>query len=1158
MSSEPGGWTALARRELRNGLVIELVVEGDPSVADVAVCPADERGTPGRLNSLVLEAVGIAPDDLPNLFHPPVTLLRGAKALTLVVQTVGGHQRSRDLLLSNLNAGLNPLESALAYTKRSAPLSMFLPLLATGAGGLSPVESVDAMIDVLAAWEHPTVQRVWLSAPSPEVAGVVADHWRKPSPSVLQLSVVPFDMEMHVAQALAAAQIASGGAEVTPAHVLHTIVGLPQLRSPAFEQLRHIAGLPAFDDEQTLWARIANARLQQPVKLAASFEKQLTYAQQPRGTGEGRHSLWGRDLVTAALFAAGPSYRITSDTFAGRSPENLVEQWYQFVTKDGHARSREEWDAWWDFAGVPRPRNPAVASAPAPASTPPPPAPPLGPSRAGYFADTDQGKDCLGVEQEAEALARLILDENVEPPLSIGLLGDWGSGKSFFIEQLKKEVDECKGSPGLHRDVVQIEFNAWHVSDGNLWASLVTHIFEEIWKQAIPLGAHAETARAQLVAEMSKAEGAMHEAGAEVEKAQAAVNDAERRRSRNLVALSVANVVGIEAANELKEKAKQAGWQRPLENLVEAQAAARVLTNTGEKLRMQWNLVLGEIPRRFAWLVAIAAATLGLCLRIDRIAQESALKDLLQHATRFFGIAGAVLSALVVPVRTAKRVMDRFTQALADAQQKPQSEEVVAARRDLETTEASLTAARARLAELRNQEAALDPAKRLGAFLEERVQSTQYRAQQGIIALVHRDFKILSERMAAWRKEKRNPSPLDQTPSAGTALAGDAVNRIKPIDRIVLYIDDLDRCRPEHVVSTLEAVHLLLALDLFVVVVAVDSRWLIRALEVQYKEMLASQDDTAADGGARGSTATDYLEKIFQLTYALPPMDPTKFAHYVEALTGTAVVSESGHHGVSVGAGLAPVPTSRPGANTPGVGSPSDAVATPPTGIPTVTAGPIAAGQAHVSSSAATVTIPSMHGIVLPSVRHEAHAALPPVRFDLHEKEMLNALVALLTTPRMTKRLVNVYRLIKATRPGAVATEPRQKATLLLLAALFGRPAVGGRLLRGLYERRPPFDRADARLADVLAKHVEAGAGSRPVAEQAEWEILLRHVAAVGLTLTVGDCAGTPEILARYSFVTGHEWHAWSAAAAPNGADREKNIGPKPAADAAAAPVPIN
>jgi hypothetical protein len=38
----------------------------------------------------------------------------------------------------------------------------------------------------------------------------------------------------------------------------------------------------------------------------------------------------------------------------------------------------------------------------------------------------------------------------------------------------------------------------------------------------------------------------------------------------------------------------------------------------------------------------------------------------------------------------------------------------------------------------------------------------------------------------------------------------------------VLYIDDLDRCPPRRVVEVLTAMQLLLALPLFVVVVAVD------------------------------------------------------------------------------------------------------------------------------------------------------------------------------------------------------------------------------------------------------------------------------------------------------------------------------------------------
>src|SRR3712207_7125212 len=31
-----------------------------------------------------------------------------------------------------------------------------------------------------------------------------------------------------------------------------------------------------------------------------------------------------------------------------------------------------------------------------------------------------------------------------------------------------------------YKRIVQIEFNAWHYSEGNLWASLVQHIFENL------------------------------------------------------------------------------------------------------------------------------------------------------------------------------------------------------------------------------------------------------------------------------------------------------------------------------------------------------------------------------------------------------------------------------------------------------------------------------------------------------------------------------------------------------------------------------------------------------------------------------------------------------------------------------------------------------
>lgn len=63
------------------------------------------------------------------------------------------------------------------------------------------------------------------------------------------------------------------------------------------------------------------------------------------------------------------------------------------------------------------------------------------------------------------------------------------------------------------------------------------------------------------------------------------------------------------------------------------------------------------------------------------------------------------------------------------------------------------------------------------------------------------------------------------------------------IDRIVLYIDDLDRCRSEIVIQVLEAVHLILAFELFVVVAGVDPRWLSESLSNRFKNLKENETD---------------------------------------------------------------------------------------------------------------------------------------------------------------------------------------------------------------------------------------------------------------------------------------------------------------------------
>jgi hypothetical protein len=95
-------------------------------------------------------------------------------------------------------------------------------------------------------------------------------------------------------------------------------------------------------------------------------------------------------------------------------------------------------------------------------------------------------------------------------------------------------------------------------------------------------------------------------------------------------------------------------------------------------------------------------------------------------------------------------------------------------------------------------------------------------------------------------------------------------------------------------VRVLQLVHMLLAFELFVVVVAVDARWVEEALLESYKWLAGSDGaapvDPATDGqpAQRRITSTvtpqDYLEKIFQISFWLEPMTSARAASYLGSL----------------------------------------------------------------------------------------------------------------------------------------------------------------------------------------------------------------------------------------------------------------------------------
>jgi hypothetical protein len=112
-----------------------------------------------------------------------------------------------------------------------------------------------------------------------------------------------------------------------------------------------------------------------------------------------------------------------------------------------------------------------------------------------------------------------------------------------------------------------------------------------------------------------------------------------------------------------------------------------------------------------------------------------------------------------------------------------------------------------------------------------------------------------------------------------------ALKKQLPTDaKIVVIIDDLDRCGADKIVDTLEAVKLLLNFDIFVVFLAIDSNVIARAVETRYKEILAEA----------GRSGYLYLDKIVQIPFRIPEPEPDTLNKYLFSLLAAVDLQPTG------------------------------------------------------------------------------------------------------------------------------------------------------------------------------------------------------------------------------------------------------------------------
>lgn len=273
----------------------------------------------------------------------------------------------------------------------------------------------------------------------------------------------------------------------------------------------------------------------------------------------------------------------------------------------------------------------------------------------------------------------------------------------------------------------------------------------------------------------------------------------------------------------------------------------------------------------------------------------------------------------------------------------------------------------------------------LAEFVQSRLDNGFYENQLGPMRQVEKDIGELSDGLSldgetlSPEERQRRKDELKKEFPRGPA-------------RVILFIDDLDRCPPPRVVEVLEATQLLLKTSLFVVVLGLDTRYATRALEKEYKEILQHDGDPSG---------MDYIEKIIQIPYRVRPIEASGLGSFLQDQmkpVEAAPERESPQTQVgpsNVGGLPAQAQTAAPSQETP----PPAAGGAPGVPPPQATAMAVPVGQPGG-----------------PDSKTGEFKELPPavVRFTHEDFEDVQACCQQIRlTPRSVKRLVNVMKLLE-------------------------------------------------------------------------------------------------------------------------------------------------
>lgn len=524
---------------------------------------------------------------------------------------------------------------------------------------------------------------------------------------------------------------------------------------------------------------------------------------------------------------------------------------------------------------------------------------------AGLVSDSDRGIDYLNITKDVNAFARVVAAKSFEPPLAIALFGKWGSGKSFFMRKLKEQISTLSANKtiGIYcKGIAHIHFNAWSYMDSNLWASIVTKIFEglneyitensktneakkdiekhlsnqlSISKEEIEiLESKKNAVNEQINFLVKKIENINKELNKKINKTKTDTiwkiienTEKEFNAKGKILAELNKNHTYLKTEEDLKKIVSEKYWDNPEKTYQLVKSRNTYLKEFFRKDKIISNLIWIII---FLLIVSFTPLLLDvLSIRISKInflIPEAILsflfasRAIMHRAVTVYNQLQPVIASLW-KIKELHENLIKETISTFEQEEKALKIEIEKDKSKILLIEEQIQKANINKTDLEFRINNSFATEALYSFIDRRSKSEDYRKHLGLISIIRKDFEILNDLFTDHNHEAEEIKNIKEFRSKFK----------KPLERIILYIDDLDRCPEENVVQVLEAVNLLMAFPLFVVIVGVDSRWVKNALIKKHALQFSGRlnGNMSIDENIELIEPSNYLEKIFQIPFHL-------------------------------------------------------------------------------------------------------------------------------------------------------------------------------------------------------------------------------------------------------------------------------------------------